>query len=367
MRVKAQLRKGQLKKQKKERIQLSKVFVSSVVGGMKEFRQVARQAITTMEYTPIMCEDLPAKPYSSKTACLHEVEQSDIYLVIIGKEYGYETPDGISVTQTEFRAAQATNKSILAFIQQVDARDEKQLTFLQEVEDYQRGVFRASFSSAMELNNEIIRALHQIETMSQAITEDVFKSRIVNILEKRQNYQGDPELIMAFLPQPERLVDIVSIEQNMDQHFGLLCQAGMTQFRDGYDLLDNAHWTGFTSGAHSVYFCADGLIILACNPTQPTNGIFARHFAPPDKIASTAKGFRQIINAQSGFVHMALHHMENTYVANPPQGTSMTMRMYSGDNKTEFNHLFIPLTEGSYNDWIDHCVKRMARIYRYGN
>ena len=312
-----------------------------------------------------MCEDFSARPYSSEQACLHEIEQSEVYLVIVGKEYGYETPEGLSVTQAEFRAAQTTNKSILAFIQQVDDRDDRQLAFLREVEAYQGGVFRVSFSNAMELNNEIIRALRKIETMSQAITEDAFRARISNILKKRQSYREDPELIMAFLPQPERLVDIVSIEQNMDRQFGSLCQAGMTLYRDGYELLDNAHWTGFTSGAHSVYFCADGLILLTSNPTQPNDGFFAGHFAPPDQISSTSKAFRQIINAQSGFVHMALHHMENTYVADPLQGTSMTMRMFSGDSDAEFNHLFIPLTEGNYNAWIDHCVNRLARIFRY--
>ena len=344
---------------------MSKVFVSSVVGGMEEFRDAARQAITTMEHAPVMCEDFSARPYSSEQACLYEIEQSDVYLVIVGKEYGYVTPEGLSVTQAEFRAAQATNKSILAFIQQVDDRDDQQLAFLREVEAYQGGVFRASFSNAMELNNEIIRALRQIETMSQAITKDDFRARIANILEKRQSYREDPELIMAFLPQPERLVNIVSIEQNMDRHFGLLCQAGVTQYRDGYELLDNSHWTGLTSGAHSVYFCADSLILLTCNPTQPNDDIFAGHFVPPSQISSTSKAFRRIIDAQSGFVHMALHHMENTYVANPPQGTSMTMRLFSCDNDAEFNHLFIPLTEGNYNDWIDYCVNRLARIFRY--
>ena len=332
---------------------------------MEEFRNAAKQAITTMEHTPVMFEDFQARPYSAETACLHEVEQSDIYLVIAGKNYGYETPEGISVTQAEFRTAKVANKSILAFIQQVDVNDERQQTFLQEVEAYQSGVFRARFSSALELSNEIIRALRLIETMSQAITENAFKALLANALEKRQSYQEDPELIMAFLPQPERLVDIVSIEQGMDQQFGLLCQTGMTQFRDGYELLDHAYWTGLTSGTHSVYFCTDGLILLTCNLTQPNDGIFSGYFAPPDKIASTAKGFRQIIHAQSGYVHMALHHMDNTYVANPPQGTSMTMRLFSGDNEAEFSHLFIPLTDGNYNDWVDHCVNRFVRIFRY--
>ena len=91
---------------------MSKVFVSSVVGGMEAFRDAAKQAITLMDYTPIMCEAFSARPYSSEKACIHEVEQCDVYLLILGSTYGYETPEGISVTQAEFEAAKATGKSI---------------------------------------------------------------------------------------------------------------------------------------------------------------------------------------------------------------------------------------------------------------
>ena len=81
------------------------------------------------------------------------------------------------------------------FIQQVDAREEYQQAFLSEIEAYQGGVFRASFTSALELNNEITKALRQIETMRQAITEDAFKARIKNVLENRHRHQEEPILI----------------------------------------------------------------------------------------------------------------------------------------------------------------------------
>lgn len=347
---------------------MSRVFVSSLVGGMEEFRQTARQAIQTMDCTPMMCEDFGARPYSSETACIHEVEQSEIYLLILGEKYGYVTPDGISVTQTEFRAAKETGKPILAFIQTVDSRGERQQSFLQEVEDYQDGVFRSSFTSVLELNNGIIAALRQIETMQQSISENDFGDRINSILEKRYTRNDDPELVLAFLPQPARNVDIVSIEQRMDEYFGLLSKAGVTQLRDGYNLVDHPHWTGFTSGPHSLYFCPDGLILLICNPTlRDREDLFAGSFAPPENISSVAKGFRSIIDSTSGYLQVALLNMESTYVANRPSGNSMTMRTYAEDNEQIFNKLFVPLTRGNYEGWIDQCVKRFARIFAYNN
>ena len=346
---------------------MSKVFVSSVVGGMEAFRDAAKQAITLMDYTPIMCEAFSARPYSSEKACIHEVEQCDVYLLILGSTYGYETPEGISVTQAEFEAAKATGKSILAFIQQTPVDDERQKAFIGEVEAYQGGVFRASFSTELELNNEIVKALRHVDTMSQAVSEDAFKILIKQVINERRGYQDAPQLILAFLPQPERVTDIIALEQKMDDYFARLCQGGVTQYRDGYELIDHAHWTGLSSGKCNVYFCANGLTVLTANPTQANDGFFSGHFAPPQTIVNLTKGFRHVITANSGFAHIALHNMENTYVANSPGGSSMTMRMFSKDEEVDFNRLFLPLTEGSYNEWVEQCVNRMARIFRYNS
>ena len=346
---------------------MSKVFVSSVVGGMEAFRGAAKQAITLMDQTPVMCEAFSARPYSSEKACIHEVEQCDVYLLILGSAYGYETPEGISVTQAEFEAAKATGESILAFIQQTPIDDVRQQAFIGEVEAYQAGVFRAGFSTELELNNEIVKALRHIDTMSQAVSEDAFKILIEQVINERRGYQDAPQLILAFLPQSERATDIIALEQKMDDYFARLCQGGVTQFRDGYELIDHAHWTGFSSGKCSVYFCANGLTVLTANPTQTSEGIFSGHFAPPQTLVSIAKGFRHVITANSGYVHIALCNMENTYVANSPGGSSMTMHMFSKDEEADFSRLFLPLTEGSYNEWVEQCVKRMARIFRYNS
>lgn len=314
-----------------------------------------------------MCEDFSARPYSSEQACLHEVEQSDIYIVLVGKDFGYETPEGVSVTQAEFRAAQATNRPILAFIQRVDGRDDRQQAFLREVEAYQGGVFRAAFSAEMELNNEVIKALRHFETMSQSITEDDLKARIGRVLSERRNHREDPELVLAFMPQPERMVDIITIEQQMDHQFNMLCQAGVTQLKDGYKLIEHAHWTGFESGKISVVFCPDGLTLLTCNPTLPDDSFFAGRFSPPELIEGIANGFYSLVNARSGYFQLALRRMENAYVATPPKGTSMTMSLaWSRDSEAEFSRLFVPLTQGNYEQWVAHCVNRFARIFKYG-
>jgi hypothetical protein len=119
---------------------MQKVFVSSVIQGFEEFRGVARSAIGLMGDQPVMAEDFGARPHSSEAACLSEVAQSDVYMLVMGEKYGFETDQGISVTQAEFREAKATGRPILAFVQSVEM-EPRQLEFRKEVEDYASGFF----------------------------------------------------------------------------------------------------------------------------------------------------------------------------------------------------------------------------------
>lgn len=88
---------------------------------------------------------------------------------------------------------------------------------------------------------------------------------------------------------------------------------------------------------------------------------------PPAQISAIAKGFRHLIEAKSGYIQLSMNNMDNTYVALPPAGNSMTMRFFAKDSDAEFNRLFIPLTEGSYTEWLDLCVSKLSRIFRYNS
>lgn len=317
-----------------------------------------------MDHTPIMSENFGARPYSSEVACINEAEQSDIYLLILGSKYGFETDEGISVTHAEFRAARAANRPILAFVQQCEM-ESKQVALKEEVEAYQGGFFRASFAAAQELKDQVIKALRQFETMSQAVSKDEFKGRIDAVGDLDDDWDDEPELILAFLPQPEHMVDIVGLEDEMDGLFKALCDTDIAQLRDGYEALTEAHWTGLKSGKFRVACFADGLIILLTNPTVKNDSLFSGCFAPPEDIERIAKGFLTLINAKSGYVHIGLRKMGNTYVAPLPTGSSLSMKMFGGDDRSDFSRLFVPLTVGAYEGWIDHCVKRFSRVFRY--
>jgi hypothetical protein len=330
-----------------------------------EFRSAAREAVELMGHTPVMAEQFGARPYSSETACINEVQQSDAYLLILGSRYGYETEGGLSVTHAEYRAARDTNRPILAFVQDTDM-EPKQLAFREEVEQYLNGVFRAGFSAPSGLKDQVIRSLRHLETMEQAVSEDEFRQRMDKAEKALIGFHDDhPLLVCAFLPQPERLVDIVSLEDDIDQIFATACSAGITQLRDGYEVLADGNWTGLKSARVRLGYGANGLTVLLANPTAENDSLFSGHFAPPDDIERVAKGFFQLINQKSGYAQVALRNMGNCYVAPIPNGSSLSMKMFGSDEITEFSRLFVPLTIGAYEEWIDLCVRRFGRIFRY--
>lgn len=344
---------------------MSTVFISSVIKGSEEYRQAAREAVELMDHKPVMSESFGARPYSSGTACIHEVEQSDVYLLILGPNYGFETNEGISVTHAEFRAARAADRPILAFVQQC-GMEANQAAFREEVEAYQGGVFRDTFSSAVELKDQVVRALRRLETMSQAISEAEFKNRIASACKEIVGFHDSdlPELIIAFLPQPARMVDIVGLEKELNARFTALCDAGLARLRDGYQPKIESEWTGLETGKTRLAYYPDGLMVLLVRPAPVTDSFFSGHFVPPATLEQAAGGFLGLIESSSGYLGIELRNMEHAYVADPPKGNSLSMKMW-GDNSQFFSRLLVPLTPGNYRDWTEHCINRFKRKFDY--
>ena len=85
-----------------------KIFVSSNQTELKEERTAVKEIIldnpTLRNFFEVfLYEDTPAKGESPITSYLKEVDNSDIYIGIIGKEYGAKGKDGLSPTEREFR------------------------------------------------------------------------------------------------------------------------------------------------------------------------------------------------------------------------------------------------------------------------
>ena len=98
-----------------------KIFISSA---QKEFR-VERQAIKDFINGDPLCrryfdiflfEDIPARDRDPDSVYLEEVRKCDVYVCLLGNEYGTLDRQGVSATEREFQEATKEGKTRLLFI-----------------------------------------------------------------------------------------------------------------------------------------------------------------------------------------------------------------------------------------------------------
>ena len=138
-----------------------KIFISSV---QNEFAKERKELVDYLLsdpllgkfFNPFIFECLPANDHSVSQVYLKEVEGCDIYLGILGKEYGYEDCDGISPTEREFDHATLHKKTRLIFISRAQNRHNKEDAFIGKVQDV---LVRKLFSDLFDLKSCIYASL----------------------------------------------------------------------------------------------------------------------------------------------------------------------------------------------------------------
>jgi len=93
------------------------VFISSTFLDLKEERKKVWDSLEKFDVTVKGMEQFGARKSTPLKTCLSEVEQSDIYVGIIGMRYGSEEPNsGKSYSQFEYEKAIEQNKEILIYL-----------------------------------------------------------------------------------------------------------------------------------------------------------------------------------------------------------------------------------------------------------
>ncbi|XZF16040.1 DUF4062 domain-containing protein [Chitinophagaceae bacterium MMS25-I14] len=102
------------------------VFVSSTYKDLIEERQAAVQAILSNGHIPAGMELFSAGDESQMTVIKHWIEQSDVYLLILGGCYGsIEPTSGKSYTQLEYEYALSLGKPLFSIVITEDHLEEK--------------------------------------------------------------------------------------------------------------------------------------------------------------------------------------------------------------------------------------------------
>lgn len=140
-----------------------KIFISSVQAEFAKERQalfdyIYDDPLLGKFFEPFLFETLPAMDQRADAVYLREVKLCDIYIGILGKDYGFEGKDGVSPTEKEFDQATAEHKTRLVFLSNHSSseRQPKQLAFIAKAQEV---LVRKRFSGKEELKSAVYAAL----------------------------------------------------------------------------------------------------------------------------------------------------------------------------------------------------------------
>ena len=184
-----------------------KVFISSIISGMEPFRAGAREAIEQLGHSAVLAEDFGAQPRSPQIACLDGLRQFALTILLIGERYGDKQSSGISATHEEFREAR-DRRPILAFFQEGVPHDTDQAAFVKEAGDWEKGLFRESFTTPEHLKAQITRRVHQWEVANAAgpIDDSEMLDRALKLLPTSddRNNRGNNFIALAIAGGPRQ-------------------------------------------------------------------------------------------------------------------------------------------------------------------
>lgn len=140
-----------------------RAFVSSVQKELEDERLIVQNLLNTDPFlsahcVPVLYELEPASPSKALDGCLESLDGCQVYLLIVGIQYG--TPMGeLSITHAEYRRAKEKGLLVLAFIKgdRRVKREKGTAAFLEEIDT--DGYKYKRFGNVIELQKEVRAAL----------------------------------------------------------------------------------------------------------------------------------------------------------------------------------------------------------------
>lgn len=344
-----------------------KVFVSSVVQGMETERAAVKAAVEIAQFEALMCETFGARPYSSERACITEVESADVFVALLGERFGFEHAPGESVSQQEFRRAASLGIPILCFVAD-STMEPRQAAFRDEIAEYHSGYFRETYTASSDLKDKTIAALLQLGRARKACSESAFRARLEQVQIERANWrrsQNDALFSIAFLPQPNRQIDLSDRENRMDDIFYTVCREGLGTIQAGYSPLAGPDYVGFESKSTQARFYEDGLVITHADPTSKNReSHFSSFYVPPSNLTRLGKAAFTMFEANGGWCQIGLAGMEHAVIAELPHSANSSFSMgFRSETAAAFARLLVPCTKATYNDWVNSSVARLQRRF----
>ena len=242
-----------------------RVFVSSVQKELEDERLVVQNLINTDPFllahcVPVLYEFEPASPEKALEGCLRALDRCQVYLLIVGVQYG-NLVGALSITHAEYRRAKETGRPVLAFIkgERQVTREDGTVALLAELDG--DGPKYKRFGNVIELQKEVRAALVKLllDRFGIAPTSDE------NLIAEQTI-----EATSAFESQSLTRVPWQDLDQDVARRLVSAAEQRKPEEIADADLLAGAAlrglvWCDPSSGQH--YATAAGIVLLAKDPS----------------------------------------------------------------------------------------------------
>lgn len=245
--------------------QVLRIFVSSVQKELEDERLIIQNLVSTDPFlsthcVPVLYEYEPASPERALEGCLKTLDSCQVYLLIIGVEYGILTGE-LSVTHTEYRRAKEGNLPIIAFIKGRKGmnREEGTNAFLKELDA--DGFKYKRFGNIIELQKEVREALVKLlkDTFGISPTSDE------NLIAKQTI-----EATSTFESQPLTRICWKDLDHKVALQLVATAENRKVDELSSADLLAGVILRGLVwipPGSEEHYATAAGIVLLAKDPS----------------------------------------------------------------------------------------------------
>jgi hypothetical protein len=245
------------------------VFLSSVRRGLEQERDNLPALIRAIGHECKRFEDYTAQPTASREACLRGVDQADVYLLLLGGRYGEPVFDsGLAPTEEEFTRARQRGIPMLVFVKQGVEVEPRQQAFIDRVEEYTGGRFRASFTSAVDLQPKVAAALTELAARQAPLVYTPLPAT-ANLAVP---WVYDPAARAGALPSHAAILECHAIPLNAPR----LPAASLDTLADRLAELGRLHRLFRTEQALQVASDPEGVAVSSSDGRQPRTGLAVR-------------------------------------------------------------------------------------------
>lgn len=242
-----------------------RIFVSSVQKELEDERLIVQNLLTTDAFlsahcVPVLYEYEPAAPEKAFEGCLSTLDDCQVYLLIVGVEYGTKVGD-LSITHAEYRRAKEKDFPVLAFIRGPRHLKREDGTTALQAELDADGLKYKRFGNVIELQKEVraalVRLLEKRFGLSPTSDEDVIAGQTI-------------EATSPFESQQLSRIEWAELEQEVLRRLVAKADGRPLGELDERDLLAAAVQRGlvwYDPESKKHFATAAGIVLLARDPS----------------------------------------------------------------------------------------------------